>query len=87
MLRLTDHVRTAHTTDGALLLDIERGRMFALNPIASRIVELLKPGADEKQIASQLVRECAIDLKTAETDTVEFLTLLRQQSLVQSCAR
>ena len=85
MLRLTDHVRTARTADGALLLDIERGRIFALNPTASRIVELLKPGADEKQIAQQLVRECAIDLKTAQTDAVEFLTLLRQQALVETC--
>jgi Coenzyme PQQ synthesis protein D (PqqD) len=85
MLRLADHVRSANTPGGAVILDVNLGRMYALNPTASRIVGLLKRGAEEEDITLLLARECGIAPETAERDVFEFLTLLRQHTLIQSC--
>lgn len=84
MLRLSEHVRAAHTQDGSVLLDVERGRMFSLNPTGSRVVELLKPGVDESEIAPLLAREFGIDFQTAAKDLAEFLSMLERHALVTS---
>lgn len=84
MLRLSDKVRSTHTSDGAIALDIRGGRMFTFNATASRILELLKNGTGEKEIALMLVSEFSVDPATAKTDADEFLTLLRQHALIES---
>ena len=84
MIRLSEHARTAETGHGAVLLDIENGDMFALSVTGSLIVELLKSGTEENEIAPLLVHKCGIDLQTAKTDTTEFLRSLRQHGLVES---
>jgi coenzyme PQQ synthesis protein D (PqqD) len=82
MARLAGHVRSAPTNDGAVLLDIQGGRMFALNPTGSRILELLEAGTAGEEIASQLAREFSVSLETAATDTDQFLCQLRRHSLL-----
>jgi hypothetical protein len=82
MPRLSDSVRTTHTGDGAVVLDISRGRMFTFNPTGSRILQLLNTGVEEKEIALTLVQEFSADPRTADADVGEFLTLLRQHALV-----
>ncbi len=83
MPRFSDSVRTTHTGDGAVVLDINRGRMFIFNSTGSRILQLLSTGVEEKEIALTLVRDFSVDRRIAEADVSEFLTLLRQHALVQ----
>jgi hypothetical protein len=83
MPRLSDNVRTTHTGDGAVVLDISRGRMFTFNRTGSRILQLLNTGVEETEIALTLVREFSADPRTAKTDTDEFLALLQQHELVE----
>lgn len=84
MLRLLNHVRTSHTAEGAVLLDIGNGRIYSLNPTGARVVELLNSGTAESKIAPVLAREFPVDIETAITDTAEFLSLLRRYALVDS---
>ena len=83
MPRLSDSVRTTHTGDGAVVLDVSRGRMFTFNPTGSRILQLLNTGVEEKEIALRLVQEFSADPRIADADVSEFLTLLRQHALVE----
>jgi hypothetical protein len=83
MLLLSPNVRSTHTADGAVLLDIQQGRIFSFNPTGSRILQMLRSGAEKEDIALMLVREFSADPETAETDTGEFLDMLRQNSLVE----
>jgi hypothetical protein len=80
---LADYIRSTHTPDGAVVLDVKRGRMFRFNPTGSRILELLRSGAVEPEIAAMLVREFSADPATAESDTNRFLTELRQYALLE----
>jgi hypothetical protein len=84
MLRLSASVRSTHSADGAVVLDIRQGCMFRLNSTGSRIVELLSGGADEKAIVSSLVEEFSADHAAAAADTREFLTLLLEHALLEA---
>jgi len=84
MSPLANHVRTASTDEAAVLLDIQRGRMFSLNPTGSRILELLKAGTAFDQIAAQMAVEFAIAPETAAADTAQFLRQLGLHSLLDT---
>jgi|HubBroStandDraft_4_1064222.scaffolds.fasta_scaffold59927_3 hypothetical protein len=83
MVRLSDSVRSTHSADGAVILDVKRGRIFRFNPTGSRILQLLRSGAEEHEIVGMLVEEFSADPATAESDTNAFLTALRQNALIE----
>jgi Coenzyme PQQ synthesis protein D (PqqD) len=75
-------VRTAHGSDGATVLDIRRGQMFRLNFVGSRILELLKQGLMEPEIADQLAIEFGIERTAAAADLHEFVQTLKKNHLL-----
>jgi Coenzyme PQQ synthesis protein D (PqqD) len=87
MLKLSDGIRSTDTADGAVLLDVRRGRIFTFNRTGSRILSLLRSGVDEREISDILVREFAADSEAANVDTAEFLALLRQHALIEHHAQ
>lgn len=83
MLRLSDNVRSTHSADGAVVLDVNRGRMFGFNQTASRILQLLRSGTEQPEIAHVLVEEFSVDPATAESDSNAFLMALRENALLE----
>jgi hypothetical protein len=73
---LSPAIRAARTPDGYVLLDTEWGRLFCLNPVGSRIFDLLRQGLAEKRIVSQIVADYAVSCETAQADVHEFLESL-----------
>jgi PqqD family protein of HPr-rel-A system len=82
IVRLADNVRSTHNHDGGIVLDILHGQMFRLNFAGSRILELLKQGSAEPEIAEQLAREFGIDRAAAEADVREFVETLEKHHLL-----
>jgi Coenzyme PQQ synthesis protein D (PqqD) len=78
---LPEHVRSAHSEDGAILLDIRRGKMFRINFVGSRVVELLRAGLSESEIVERLAMEFACERAAVATDVRQFLEQLRQYHL------
>jgi|SRR5271170_5761304 len=85
--RVSNAVRSAPTKDGATLLDIAQGRMFSLNPVGSRIFELLKNDCSRPEIVSQVIREFGASREIAEADVEEFLRSLKELNLVEEIER
>ena len=83
MYRISETVRATHGQDGAVLLDIRQGQIFNLNLAGSRIVELLKAGSSESEIADLISREFGVDRGTAQNDMREFLQTLQSHHLVE----
>jgi Coenzyme PQQ synthesis protein D (PqqD) len=83
MYRVSDAVRSTHSQDGAIVLDVRQGQMFNLNFVGSRILELLKSGCTESGIVDEIVREFGVNREIAESDVQEFIQALRQHRLVQ----
>ena len=85
MYKVCETVRATHGQDGAVVLDIRQGRMFNLNLAASRIVELLKIGLSESEIADQMSQEFGIRRDAALRDLRECLENLKKHHLVEEC--
>lgn len=83
MMRLSEHVRSTHNQDGAVVLDIRHGQMFRLNLVGSRMLELLKQGCTEMGIAQEISREFGADREVVESDLREFLKHLEKNHLLE----
>jgi hypothetical protein len=82
-LKLSGQVRSTHSQDGAVVLDIRHGQMFRLNLVGSRMLELLKQGRSEARIAEEISHEFSADREIVQTDLREFLTHLEKHHLLE----
>ena len=82
LYRVSDGVRSTHGQDGAIVLDIHQGQMFNLNPVGSRILELLESGLAEADIVETISREFSAGREIVENDVREFIGSLKEHKLV-----
>jgi hypothetical protein len=82
MFKLANSVRSTHDRDGAVVLDIKRGQIFNLNPVGSRILELLERGAMEPEIVNVISREFTAGEEVVANDVREFIDLLTQHEIL-----
>jgi hypothetical protein len=87
MLTIPAHVRIARDADGAMVLDLFEGQVYQVNLVGSRILEMLKEGADETRIASHIAREFEIEQAIAEADLREFLESIEKHRLTSRNTR
>ena len=81
--RVLDSVRSVRTPDGAVVLDIARGRMFTLDPVASRILELLEDGcASQESLLAGIRASFEVVPESAPCDLNEFLQELCLERLI-----
>ena len=64
------------------MLDIHQGQMFNLNPVGSRILELLESGLAEPDIVDTISREFGANREIVENDVGEFIGSLKEHKLV-----
>jgi len=83
-MKLSEHVRSTHSQDGAVVLDILHGQMFRLNVVGSRMLELLKQGMTEAQIADAISRDSGAPREMVATDLREFLNHLERNHLLET---
>lgn len=82
-MKLSEHVRSTHSQDGAIALDILHGQMFRLNVVGSRMLELLKQGMTEAQIADAISRDSGAPGEIVAIDLREFLNHLERNHLLE----
>jgi hypothetical protein len=83
MPRVAETIRSTHNGDGAIVLDVRQGHMFSLNFVGSAILELLKQGRGESEIADTLAARFEISRDIAEADVAEFIATLKRHGLVE----
>jgi hypothetical protein len=82
MLMMSPSIRLAKSQDGGVLLDVEQGSLFSLNPVGARVVELLKTGQDLSSLADIIGCEFHISPEVVRSDIADFLMSLRDQHLL-----
>jgi hypothetical protein len=82
MLTLSQGARLSKSQDGGILLDLEHGVFFSLNPVGARIIELLRETPSLPSIVQAIVREFRVPQKIVEKDVDDFLASLQKQQLV-----
>lgn len=80
-------VRETASEDGAVLLDIEQGICFSLNPVGLKIWELLKKHYSVDQIADVLGQDFQVPRPQIHSDVVEFLQALEAKRLIYPAGR
>jgi hypothetical protein len=82
-LTVAPGVRETASEDGAVLLDIEQGICFSLNPVGLRIWELLKRRYSLDQIADTLAQDFSVPREQLLSDAAEFIAALETKRLIQ----
>jgi len=82
MAKLSKHLRTIHSDDGAILLNVATGRMFKLNPVGSRVIELLKLGQTQTELSEHISLEFDVEVKIVRHDIDQFLERLLREQIV-----
>ena len=85
--RPSNSVREMESQDGAVLLDIQQGLCFSVNPIGSKIWQMMKQELSFDRIVDNLVAEFSIPKEQVRVDVMEFVTLLNQKGLLLSTAK
>ena len=76
-------VRETATEDGAVLLDIEQGICFSLNPVGLKIWLMLKQKYSIEQMADSLEREFCAPRPELATDICDFVAQLEAKHLLR----
>ncbi len=82
MSTLSRGVRLAKSQDGGILLDIDHGVFFNLNPVGARIIELLQQDYDPSSLVRAIGSEFHAPHDIVKGDVDDFLSLLREQRLL-----
>jgi len=76
-------VRETASADGAVLLDIEQGICFSLNPVGLKIWQLLKKRYSVDLIADTMAQDFAIPRSQLLADIVDFIQSLEAKRLIR----
>ncbi|HYO78103.1 MAG TPA: PqqD family protein [Thermoanaerobaculia bacterium] len=82
-LRVASGVVFNHVGEEIVLLDLNRGVYFGLDPIGARIWQALAEGADEAEIANAVAAEYETDSETALEDVRRLVAELREAGVVE----
>src|SRR5690348_11415400 len=77
-------VRETNNSDGAVLLDIQQGICFSLNPVGAKIWALIKQRKSTDDIVASLVKDFDVPEEQIRSDIREFAALLKQNGLLLS---
>jgi hypothetical protein len=83
MFQVSDTIRRGETLDGAVLLDVRQGRMFSLNVVGAKILELMQRGYDQSRIADEISRDYGMNRDVVHADIMDFIETLHKHHLVQ----
>jgi len=82
-IRIKPSVRSAFTSDGAVLMEITKGMMFTSNPVGGRILELLAGGATSDEVVRAVSQECGVSTEIVRRDFEAFADQLYRYGLIE----
>lgn len=69
--------------DERVMLDIEKGKYFSLNPVAARIWEILEEPLEIDELCNLLLKEYDVDLKQCKFETEEYIREMVKIGLIK----
>jgi hypothetical protein len=81
--RLPDRVARTDVSDECVLLDLERGQYYSLNPVGRRMLELLLHEADDSLVVERICHEYDIDAESVRRDLETLIADLTGQGLLE----
>lgn len=81
-VRIQGHVRSVIDPDGAVLLDLKKGKYYSLNGIGAEIWLKLEAGLSVPEIEGHLASLCGTPTEVLRRDVAGFIEDLRRRQLV-----
>ena len=72
--------------DGAVLLDLERGKYFSLNDVGAEIWQKVEEGADHSEILRHLQSSFQAPPEVLQRDLESFVQMLDEKGLIHASA-
>jgi hypothetical protein len=82
MISIPASLAVSRLDDELVLLDEKTGRYFGLNPVGSRIFQLLKEWGDQEKVVAALRAEYDAPEARLEADVVAFIDTLSKRGLI-----
>ena len=82
MRPVLERLRSADTADGSVVLDVETGKMFRLNPIGAQILGLLKQDTPLPRVVEMISQQYNVEVEAVRADVLHFFTALVNCGLV-----
>jgi Coenzyme PQQ synthesis protein D (PqqD) len=83
MITKNKSILSSTLDDEVVMMSSEQGMYYNLDPIGSRIWELLDAPQTLESLCAQLLEEYDIDQATCQQETEEFLLSLTERGLIQ----
>jgi hypothetical protein len=84
LTRAADVLYAQLGSEGSVMLSVEQGCYYGLNPVAARICELLETTRTVAEISAQVCAEFEVDRETADAAVLEFVTTLAANGIVHA---
>jgi len=82
-VRISKDIIVQELEGDAILLNIQDGMFFGLNPVARRMWELLSELGQAEKVLKQLLQEYETSEEQLRQDLVDFIEKLRSKGLVE----
>jgi hypothetical protein len=84
---MTRYIRNNKTISGRLhdelvMMDIDQGMYFSLNPVATRIWDLLEEASGVDELCSKLIEEFDVDAGQCEKEVSDYLNEMLKLGLI-----
>jgi hypothetical protein len=70
--------------DEVVILNLKNGKYYGLNPVGARIWELLQEPVSVEKIERAILSEYDVDREVCAREVEEFLTLMRDEELIET---
>jgi hypothetical protein len=82
MNELSPSLRHTRNGDGAIVLDIDKGKMFSTNATGTFLFELISAGLDDATIVARFAQVFDVPPEIAAADLSSFRTMLKEHALL-----
>ena len=82
LFRIADHVSLTEVDNEMVLLDLNSGKYFGLNPVGSQILRFLDNNLSADEVSISIARHYHIELAVARKDVDALLEHMLDQGLI-----
>ena len=79
---MLEHLRYVSTADGAVVLNIQNGIMFSMNPVASNMFEAVIKGCGEDQIVADITNLYQVEKERVQADFTVLIADLKAKGIL-----
>ena len=83
MFKKSTQILSSTIDDEVVMMSSEKGMYYNLNPIGSRIWDLLEAPQTIESLCAQLMDEYDVDEATCKQETEEFIQSLAERGLIE----